>query len=150
MVLRVTYTSKKERLWLSRSERPPNCESFIMKILLVDDDEFVRSVLVEVLRDAGYEVVETANPHEALGLRVAVGPPGLVITDIDLRSTLNGFDVASAAHRLWSTVRVILISGLPAEHTGQTLDPRDRYLQKPSSQIGFLGAIDELVDGGCG
>jgi DNA-binding response OmpR family regulator len=117
----------------------------MMKILLVDDDEFLRSVLVEVLRDAGYEVVETANPHEALGLRVAIGPPGLVITDIDLQSTLNGFDVAAVAHRLWSTVRVILISGLSAEHTGQALDPRDRYLQKPFSQTRLLGAIENLM-----
>ena len=45
----------------------------MMKILLVDDDEFVRSVLVEVLRDAGYGVVETADPHEALGLPHAIG-----------------------------------------------------------------------------
>ena len=117
----------------------------MMKILLVDDDDLVRSVLVEVLRDAGYEVVETANPHEALGLPGAIGPPGMVITDIDLQSTLNGFDVAAVAHRLWSTVRVILISGLPAEHTGQILDPRDRYLQKPFSQSGLLGAIEKLV-----
>ena len=63
----------------------------MMKIILVDDDELVRSVLVEILRDAGHEVVETANPHEALGLPGAIGPPGLVITDIDLQSTLNGF-----------------------------------------------------------
>jgi DNA-binding response OmpR family regulator len=117
----------------------------MMKILLVDDDDLVRSAIVEVLRDAGYEVVETADPHEALGLPSAIGSPGLVITDIDLQSTLNGFDVAAVAHRLWSTVRVILISGLSAEHTGQILDPRDRYLQKPFSQSGLLGAIEELV-----
>jgi DNA-binding response OmpR family regulator len=118
----------------------------MMKILLVDDDELVRAVLVETLRDAGYEVMETANPHEALGLPGAIGPPGLVITDIDLQSTLNGFDVAAVAHRLWSSVRVILISGLSAEHTGQALDPRDRYLQKPFSQTGLLGTIEELVN----
>jgi DNA-binding response OmpR family regulator len=117
-----------------------------MKILLIDDDELIRSVLVEILRDAGYEVVETADPHEALGLPGAIGPPGVVITDIDLHSTLNGFDVAAVAHRLWSTVRVILISGLSAEHTGQALDPRDRYLQKPFSQIGLLGTIEQLVN----
>jgi DNA-binding response OmpR family regulator len=118
----------------------------MMKILLVDDDDLVRSALVEVLRDAGYEVVETADPHEALGLPGAIGSPGLVITDIDLQSTLNGFDVAAVAHRLWSTVRVILISGLSAEHTGQILDSRDRYLQKPFSQTGLLGTIEELVN----
>ena len=118
----------------------------MMKIILVDDDELVRSVLVEILRDAGHEVVETANPHEALGLPGAIGPPGLVITDVDLHSTLNGFDVASSSHRLWSEVRVTLISGLPVEHTGQALDARDRYLQKPFTHNSFLGAIKELVN----
>jgi CheY-like chemotaxis protein len=121
-----------------------------MRILLVDDDELVRTVLVETLREAGYEVVETASPHEALEFFDTMGAPGVVITDIDLCSTLNGFDVAAVAHRLWSAVRVILISGLPADHTGQTLDPRDRYLQKPFSQTGFLGAVGELVDGNSG
>jgi hypothetical protein len=33
------------------------------------------------LRDAGYEVMETANPRVALELLGFVGPPGLVITD---------------------------------------------------------------------
>jgi DNA-binding response OmpR family regulator len=117
----------------------------MMKILLIDDDDLIRSSLVEMLRDAGYEVLETANPHEALGLPGAIGPPGLVITDIDLQSTLNGFDVAAAAHSLWTTVRVILISGLSADHTGQALDPRDRYLQKPFSQTGLLGTIEDLM-----
>jgi DNA-binding response OmpR family regulator len=117
----------------------------MMKILLIDDDDLIRSSLVEVLRDAGYEVLETANPHEALGLPGAIGPPGLVITDIDLQSTLNGFDVAAVAYSLWTTVRVILISGLSADHTGQALDPRDRYLQKPFSQTGLLGTIEDLM-----
>jgi CheY-like chemotaxis protein len=60
-----------------------------MKILLVDDDELVRSVLVEILRDAGYEAFETADPHEALGMPCAVGPPSVVIADVDLHSTMN-------------------------------------------------------------
>jgi CheY-like chemotaxis protein len=119
----------------------------MMRILLVDDDEPARLVLADLLRDAGYEVVETANPREALGLLGCAGPPGLVITDIDLHSPLNGFDVAAVAHRQWSTVRVILISGLSADHTGQALDPRDRYLQKPFSQTVLIGAIKQLMNG---
>ena len=75
-------------------------------------------VLAEMLSDAGYEVVETGDPVYALGLPEAVGPPDVLITDIDLRSELNGFEVASYAHQLWPKVRIILISGLSADHTG--------------------------------
>ena len=115
-----------------------------MRVLLVDDDELVRSVLTEMLSDAGHEVVETGDPLDALGLPEALGPPDVLITDIDLRSELNGFEVASNAHRLWPKVRIILISGLPADHTGQSLDPRDRFLRKPFSNDRLLGAIEQV------
>ena len=117
-----------------------------MLVLLVDDDELARTVLTAVLEDAGHKVIETGDPRTALGLVYTIGPPNVVITDIDLRSTLNGFDVAGTAHELWPDVRVILISGLPADHTGQTLDPRDYYIQKPFSGDHLLGTIEQLVN----
>jgi CheY-like chemotaxis protein len=117
-----------------------------MMILLVDDDDLVRAVLTDILRDAGYEVVETGDPQKALGLPEALGPPDILITDIDLGSVLNGFDVATIAHHLWSKVRAILISGLPADHTGQALDPRDRYIQKPFTGARLLGAVGQMVN----
>jgi DNA-binding response OmpR family regulator len=118
-----------------------------MFVLLVDDDDLVRTVLTAVLEDAGHKVVETYDPRKALDLAGTVGPPNIVITDIDLGSTLNGFEVAANAHELWPDVRVILISGLPADHTAQTLDPRDYYIQKPFSGDHLLGTIEHLVNG---
>jgi two-component system, NtrC family, C4-dicarboxylate transport response regulator DctD len=117
-----------------------------IKILLVDDDDLVRTAIEDVLSDAGFEVVATADPHEALGLSGAISPPRVVITDIDLSSVLNGFDVAAGAHLRWPTAEVILISGLPVNHTGRVLGPRDHYLQKPFSCIHLLEAIERAVD----
>jgi CheY-like chemotaxis protein len=113
-------------------------------ILLVEDDELVRDFLGEVLKDAGYEVVETGDPYTALGLPDAIGPPTIVITDIDLGSALNGFGVAASAHQLWPDVRVILISAYPRARAGQSLDRRDRYIQKPFSGPYLLEAIGQL------
>ena len=45
-----------------------------MRVLLVDDDELVRFALMEMLSDAGYEVVETGDPVDALGLPEHLGP----------------------------------------------------------------------------
>jgi DNA-binding NtrC family response regulator len=116
-----------------------------MKVMLIDDDDLVRSALVEVLEDAGFQVMDFADPREALGTFDAVGRPDVLVTDIDLRSTLNGFDVAAAAHRPCPTISVVLISGLPADHTGQLLDPRDQYLQKPISNCHLLQTIEQLT-----
>jgi CheY-like chemotaxis protein len=117
-----------------------------MKVMLIDDDDLVRSTLVEVLEDAGFQVIDFADPREALGTLGAVGWPDVLVTDIDLRSTLNGFDVAATAHGFWPTISVVLISGLPADHTGQLLDPRDRYLQKPFSNWHLLQTIEQLTN----
>jgi DNA-binding response OmpR family regulator len=117
-----------------------------MKILLVDDDELLRTVLTEFLTQAGYEVVGTADPHEVRALPEAIVPPSLVISDIDLDSEINGFDVSTVAHRLWPAVGVILISGLPVNHTGQALDQRDRYIQKPFSSAHLLRVIESSTN----
>src|SRR4051794_34288847 len=93
--------------------QPNGTEAPNMKILLVEDDELVRVVLAEALSDVGHDVVEAACPQEALDPSYGGCPPNVVITDIDLGASMNGFDVAANAHRLWPAVRVILISGLP-------------------------------------
>ena len=74
-----------------------------MKVLLVDDDELVRTTILDMLEDAGFEVTEAASPEAALH-RNGVRHPDVLITDINLGSSLNGFDVAAAAHRLWPAV----------------------------------------------
>ncbi len=115
-----------------------------MNVMVVDDDDLVRATLVEMLLDGGFHVTDFADPREALGLYGAIGSPDVLITDIDLGSPMNGFDVAAAAHGLWPSISVILISGLPAHHTGQVLDPRDRYLQKPVSNGSLLRTIEQM------
>jgi len=113
--------------------------------LLVEDDELVRATLAEGLEDAGLQVTEFSDPTEALRPLETVAPPDVVVTDVDLGSTMNGFDVAVAAHNRWPSVRVILISGLPAGHTGQRPDQRDRYLQKPLTYARLLRTIEEVA-----
>jgi CheY-like chemotaxis protein len=116
-----------------------------MKVMLVEDDELVRAILAEGLEDAGLQVADFSDPREALRRLETIAPPDVVVTDVDLGSTINGFDVAIAAHNRWPSVRVILISGLPADHTGQRLDQRDRYLQKPLTYTRLLRTIEELA-----
>jgi CheY-like chemotaxis protein len=119
--------------------------SATMKVMLLEDDKLVRAAVADSLENAGLQVAEFSDPNDALNPPEPVEQPDLVITDVDLGSTLNGFDVAAAVHERWPSVHVLLISGLPAAHTRQRLDPRDRYLQKPLSSTRLLRAIEELA-----
>jgi DNA-binding NtrC family response regulator len=112
-----------------------------MKVMLVEDDELVRATLVDSLEDAGIRVTEFSEPQKALRPSDAVDRPDVVVTDVDLHSTLNGFDVAAAVHNRGPLVHV----RLPADHTGQRLDPRDRYLLKRVSSRRMRRTIDELA-----
>jgi len=118
-----------------------------MNVMVVDDDDLVRAAIAEILLDAGFEVTAFADPDQALGPYDAVGPPDVLITDINLGSSLNGFDVAAVAHSRWPSIAVILISGLPVHFAGRMLDPRDRYLQKPVSNCNLLKTIQQMSGG---
>jgi two-component system aerobic respiration control sensor histidine kinase ArcB len=50
-------------------------------ILVVEDDEDLREVLVEVLGEHGYVVLAASNGREALALLEAEAPPCLVLLD---------------------------------------------------------------------
>lgn len=52
-----------------------------MKILLVDDDEFVRTLILEQLKDEGFDVTEENNVDDAINL-IAGNQFDLLITDI--------------------------------------------------------------------
>ena len=93
------------------------------KVMLVEDDGVVRATLTDREEEAGLHVSKYSDPRAALE---TMNQPDLVISDIDLESTLNGFDVAAAAHERWPIVNVVLISGLPADRAEQRLDAPDR------------------------
>lgn len=64
------------------------------RILIVDDSEITRDMLVGVARRAGLGVIEAINGREALGkLRGTV--PDLILTDLDM-PIMNGFELLSA------------------------------------------------------
>jgi len=79
------------------------------RILIIDDDEHVRSVLQKMLVRAGYEVVSAANGKQ--GIRIFnENPTDLVITDI-LMPVMPGSRLISILRKEHPTVKIIAISG---------------------------------------
>jgi DNA-binding response OmpR family regulator len=115
------------------------------RIMVIDDDELLRAALVEWLWDAGFHVLDFADPRDALCSSDRANPPEVLITDIDLGTPQNGFQVAAIAHELWPAVLVIVISAMPSDEARRHLDPRDRYLRKPFSGAAMLHAIEQLT-----
>ena len=113
------------------------------KILLVDDDETLRSFLSEFLADK-YEVVTAGSGQEAL--RKAYGEqPQLVVLDV-MMPGMDGWEVTARLREL-STIPIILLTGKTAEADklrGFSLGIDD-YVTKPFSFAELSARISAVL-----
>lgn len=79
-------------------------------ILVVEDNDAVRSFTTDTLRDAGFHVIEAVDASEAL--KILDRNPGvdLLFTDIGLPG-LNGRELAATVQRRYPKVRLLFTSG---------------------------------------
>ncbi|WP_254073559.1 ATP-binding protein [Acidisphaera sp. S103] len=80
-------------------------------VLIVDDESSVRIIIVEVLTELGYSVVEAADATSALKILNSNVPVDLLITDVGLPHGLNGRQLADAARLKRPALRVLFITG---------------------------------------
>lgn len=96
-------------------------------MLLVDDEELVRTSTSYMLADLGYRVVEAASGEEAMRLLEAGQPFDLLVTD-HLMPGISGTDLARAVRTARPDTAILIVSGY-AELEG--LDPDLSRLTKP-------------------
>jgi two-component system, response regulator PdtaR len=80
-------------------------------ILLVEDEPLVRETNIDVLQEAGFRVIEARNADEAFGLLRHRPDVEVVLTDVDMPGSIDGFEFARLAAQGWPDVRVVVISG---------------------------------------
>ncbi len=82
-------------------------------ILIIDDNEQLRTFLRKVLEEAGYLVFVAPNGQEGLR-QFRQMPTALVITDL-LMPEKDGLEVTMALRREWPSVRIIVLTGASGE-----------------------------------
>ncbi|HWP44987.1 MAG TPA: ATP-binding protein, partial [Blastocatellia bacterium] len=83
------------------------------RVLVIDDEEFVRSLLATVLTGQGSEVVEAASAEEALDI-LGRREFDIVFTDLAMPKT-DGIAAAAEIKARWPGTKVVLMSGYGAE-----------------------------------
>ncbi len=109
----------------------PRFESSIpRRILVVEDDSYVREAISRYLQLECYDVIQAANGVDALKLADALSPD-LVILDVMLPG-MNGFDVTSRL-RAVSAVPILIVTGRvdEADKLAGFSVGADDYLTKP-------------------
>jgi two-component system cell cycle sensor histidine kinase/response regulator CckA len=112
-------------------------------VLLVDDEETIRTVAAEMLRELGFGVVTAADGNEALQMyRLGKDEIALVLMDLNM-PRLSGEEAFHEMRRIDARVRVILSSGFSEQEVtrkflGQGLAG---FIQKPYS----LGTLRDTL-----
>ncbi|MEA3209559.1 MAG: hypothetical protein QOE70_2616 [Chthoniobacter sp.] len=119
-------------------------------ILVVEDEEIVRNLVCEVLKEQGYRVLGTDRGSEALRLvRNLAGEIDLLISDV-VMPEMNGAMVAQRVREISPKARVLFVSGY-SEHdmADQGLAPLSyRVLQKPFTPAALARKVREVLDSG--
>ncbi|MEO8139330.1 MAG: response regulator [Gemmatimonadota bacterium] len=118
-------------------------------VLLVEDEDMVRSLARAALARRGYAVLEAANGREALAIcERHRGPIDLLVTDM-IMPGMTGRDLALRVILLRPEIKVLYVSGYTDRaivHQG-LLEPGFSFLEKPFAPDSLARKVRKVLDG---
>jgi DNA-binding response OmpR family regulator len=115
---------------------PPRRET----ILVVDDEEDIRTVVRQMLAAEGYVVLDAGDPHHALRL-AGQQHVDLLITDV-VMPLMRGTELAQRLLALVPSAKVLLMSAYKVAEIAASGHP---FLAKPFTPDALLGRVREIL-----
>lgn len=117
-------------------------------VLVAEDEDVVRLLVVEVLGDLGYRVLEAADGRAALRILQSTQKIDLFVTDIGLPE-INGRQVVDAAREIRSSLKVLFMTGYAeVAADGQFLEKDMELIAKPFTVDKLAAKIREMLSVG--
>ena len=115
-------------------------------ILLVEDEAFLRELVMEGLQDAGFSVVEASDGTSGVQALQSDVRIDVLLSDIKLPD-IDGYQVAEAARTLRPGLKVILMTGYAPSPLPPALQSVVyRVLQKPFSLETLPGMVNAALE----
>ncbi len=117
-------------------------------ILVVEDDEMVRSFTCRILKSFGYRVLSAETAQEAIAqVSAREQPIDLLLTDV-IMPAMNGKDLYDRLKAIRPDLKALFMSGYPRDVIGRhgVLDESLHFLQKPFSQQVLAAKLREVLD----
>ena len=113
-------------------------------VLVVEDEFLLRMDAVDMIRAAGFEVVEASNADQAIEILENRLDITVVFTDIQMPGSMDGLKLAQAVRGRWPPIKIVATSGhLHVQETD--LPTGGRFLPKPYSPGQITGMLRELI-----
>ncbi|MBN2381519.1 response regulator [bacterium] len=119
----------------------------VNKILLVDDEKFILSLLIDILEDRAHTIITASNGKEALDM-VRMEKPDLVISDV-MMPIMNGFQLLVEIRANPETEELpfilLTVKDSPVDIKRGLTFKANYYFPKPFDDVQLLKAVDELA-----
>jgi two-component system cell cycle sensor histidine kinase/response regulator CckA len=128
------------------AERPADGGS--ETLLVAEDEDGVRALICEILRELGYRVLEASRPEVAIKAMTDGGPPvHLLLTDVVMPG-MDGRQLAEKLTTLQPGLRVLYMSGYTGEAIAEhgVLEHGTQLLQKPFTPDALARKVREVLD----
>ncbi len=119
-------------------------------VLLVEDQDDVRAVAAERLRELGYVVLEAGDGSAALPLLRSEVRVDLLVTDVGLPGGLNGRQIADAARERRPGLPVLFITGYAGNALQGQLAPGMQVIGKPFALDALAAKVRTMLEGAGG
>jgi CheY-like chemotaxis protein len=118
------------------------------QILVVEDDDAIRGLVSELLREDGYEVSEASNGAEALAF-VGQQCPDLIVLDL-MMPVMDGWQFVEECHRSQSCDEVPIVVTSASHDLPRTAERLRSFgvrtcLAKPFDVDGLLALVERYV-----
>jgi PAS domain S-box-containing protein len=141
---RVSEIPDIERRKSVREVSPKGTES----ILVVEDEDIVRYVVVKALKKCGYSVLEARSGEEALKILDRLDKPiDLLITDV-IMTGMNGHVLAQQANEKQPGIQILFMSGYTQDVMSERgiMQPGIQFIQKSFTAESFCRKVREVLD----
>lgn len=132
------------------TEAPEAVPAGTETLLVVEDEDQVRAILEQMLKELGYKVIAAASGPEALDLaRKQAGLIDLMITDL-VMPQMSGRELVDRMRQQEPNIKVLFMSGYTDDAIVRhgLLDASLEFLQKPFDAAGVASKVRQVLDGG--
>jgi CheY-like chemotaxis protein len=112
------------------------------RILVVDDEEAFRYSTTKALKDAGYDVSAVPDHRGALAELSSDRPIDLMVTDVVMPNSVNGFALARMARMKRPDLKVVYVTAYDVP----TTEAEGAVLRKPVSQEDMVAEIKRALN----
>ncbi len=116
-------------------------------ILLVEDEDKVRELVSQTLRECGYRVISASAPQEAISMMENGGGPAIdmLVTDV-IMPGMNGKELYDRLREMMPGLKVLYMSGYAPDDI--PLDAESNFLTKPFSIRLLARSVRKILDTG--